>query len=78
MSCGVAMSCGVCGVGRSGLLVLVVWHRLATTARIRPLDWVPPYATDAALEKDKKKKIPLQIFLVMFQEEAELKCMCSI
>ena len=31
-----------------------LWRRLAATALMRPLAWDPPYATGAALEKDKK------------------------
>ena len=30
----------------------------AATTPIRPLAWEPPYAADAALEKDKKKLFP--------------------
>ena len=53
-----------CGVGcRRGLdpALLWLWHRLAATALIQPLDWKPPYATGAAQEvakrpKKKKKK----------------------
>ena len=44
-----------CGVGRrhsSDLMLL--WHRLATIAPIRPLAWEPPYAVGVALAKKKK------------------------
>ena len=39
--------------------LLWLWHRPAATALIGPLAWEPPYAAEAALEKqkDKKKKI---------------------
>ena len=53
------MSCGV-GLRRgSDPELLWLWHRLATTAPIRPLAWEPLYAVGAALEKanrPKKKK----------------------
>ena len=50
-----------CGVGcRLGLNLVLLWHRPATTAPIRPLAWEHPYATGVALKgqktKDKKKK----------------------
>ena len=49
------MSCGVdCRLG-SDLVLLWRWCRPGATALIRPLAWEPPYASDAALEKDKKK-----------------------
>ena len=35
---------------------LWLWHRLASTALIRPLAWEPPCATDAALKSKKKKQ----------------------
>ena len=47
------------GVGRRyGLdpVLLWLWCRLAATALIRPLAWEPPYATEEALEKEKKQK----------------------
>ena len=47
-----------CGVGRrhsSDPALLWLWHRLATTALIRPLAWEPPYAVDSALERTKDK-----------------------
>ena len=36
--------------------LLWLWRRLAATAPIRPLAWEPPYASGAALEKDKMTK----------------------
>jgi len=52
VSCG-----GGCRLG-SDLALLWLWCRPVGTALIRPLAWEPPYATGAALkrEKDKKKK----------------------
>ena len=32
-----------------------LWHRPAAVAPIRPLTWEPPYATEAALKKQKQK-----------------------
>ena len=46
-----------CGVGhRHGLdpELLWLWRRLAATAPIQSLACEPPFATGAALEKDKK------------------------
>ena len=37
--------------------LLWLWHRPVATALIRLLAWEPPYATGAALEKTKKKKV---------------------
>ena len=51
--------------------LLWLWHRLATTALIRPLAWESPYAMGAVLEKKKQNKtnkIPeLEAFLDCFQ-----------
>ena len=49
MSCGVGCRCG------SDLLLLWLWRKLAATALIRPLAWEPPYASGAALKKDKRQ-----------------------
>ena len=40
----------------SDLVLLLLWHRPAATALIRPLAWEPPYAVGVALRKTKKKK----------------------
>ena len=48
-----------CGVGRrrgSDPMLLWLWRRLAATAPIIPLAWELPYATGAALKKDKRQK----------------------
>ena len=54
------MSCGVGHRHGSDLALLWLWCRLVATAPIRSLAWEPPYATGAALErqktKDEKKK----------------------
>ena len=51
---GVAVSCGVGHRCDLDPLLLWLWCRPAATAPIRPLDWEPPYAAGAALEKPKK------------------------
>ena len=55
------MSCGVAHRRGSDLVWLWLWHRLAATGPIRPLAWETPYATGAALkrQKDKKKYTPI-------------------
>ena len=48
-----------CGVGRRSSLdpeLLWLWRRQAATALIEPLGWEPPYATGAALKRQKKKE----------------------
>ena len=48
-----------CGVGHrrgSDSALLWLWHRPAATAPIQPLAWEPPWATRAALKRQKKKK----------------------
>jgi len=45
-----SVSCG------SDSVLLWLWPKLAATAPIRPLAWEPPYATGAALEKEKINK----------------------
>ena len=41
---------------RLGSDAVWLWHSPAATARIRPLAWEPPFATDVALKRPKKKK----------------------
>ena len=48
-----------CGVGRrhgSDPSLLWLWYRPGATAPIRPLASEPPYATGAALKRQKRKK----------------------
>ena len=48
-----------CDVGRrrgSDPKLLWLWRRVAAVAPIRPLAWESPYAIDAALNRQKKKK----------------------
>ena len=51
------MSCGVGHRQGSDLKLLWLWRRPVATAPIRLLAWEPPYASGAALEKEKKKKL---------------------
>ena len=55
-----ALLCGLsCGIGcrqGSDMVWLWLWHRLATVAPIRSLDWEPPYATNVALKSNKRKR----------------------
>ena len=45
-----------CGIGHShDSDPVILWHRLAAAALIRPLAWEPPYAACAALKKQKTK-----------------------
>ena len=46
-----------CGVGRRHSLdPILLWHRPASVAQIRPLAWESPYAVGAVLKRQKKKK----------------------
>ena len=50
------MSCGVGHRHSSDPELLWLWCRLVATALIGPLAWEPPYATGAALERQKAQK----------------------
>ena len=50
------MSCSVGHRQSSDLVLLWLWHRLATVAPIRPLAWELPYAMGVARKRQKKKK----------------------
>ena len=52
---GVAVSCGIGHRGSSDLALLWLWCRPAAGVPNRPLAWEPPYATGAALKKQKIK-----------------------
>ena len=54
-----AMSWGVCHRHVSDLALLWLWCIPAATAPIRPLVCEPPYATSAALKRQKTKKIKI-------------------
>ena len=57
-----------CAVGRrrgSDPALLWLWRRLAAAAAIRPLVWERPCAAGVTLEKEKKKKISLQILMLL-------------
>ena len=53
---GVAVSCGVGSRCGWDLALLWLWYRPAAEAPTGPLDWEPPYATGAALKRQKEKK----------------------
>jgi len=50
------MSCGLGHRGISDLVLPWLWHRPAAAVQIWPLAWEPPYATGAALKRQKEKK----------------------
>ena len=47
MSCGIGPRCGL------DLALLWLWHKPVATALTEPLAWEPPYATSAALKRQK-------------------------
>ena len=52
----VALSCRVGRRrGSDSALLCLLWCRLATTAPTQPLAWEPPYASGAALKRQKKE-----------------------
>ena len=60
-----------CGVGRrhgSDLVLLWLWHRLTTTALIRPLAWETSYAVGVALKKKKKKEIEVLVKMPLWHD----------
>ena len=50
-------TCSIPGLAPWVKDLLWLWRRPVTTALMQPLAWEPPYATDAALESQKKKEI---------------------
>ena len=48
------------------LALLWLWHRPAVVALIRPLAWEPPYASGAALKRQKDQKKMQVITTVMY------------
>ena len=48
---GVAVSCGI--GHRFGLGLVLLWHRPAAVAPIKPLAWEPTYAVGTALKSNK-------------------------
>ena len=64
------MSCGVGCRGGLDPTLLWLWHRQATAASIRPLVWEPPHAMEAALEKAKrpKKNVCIYIYIHIYNE----------
>ena len=55
------MSCGAGRRGGSDPALLWLWHGPVATAPIGSLDWEPPYATGAALKRQKKERNSLLI-----------------
>ena len=61
------MNCGVgCRHGSDPALLWPWCRPAAATAPIRPLAWEPPYAAEAALEKEKEKEkmLPLENWIL--------------
>ena len=54
------MSCGVGRRSSSDIALLWLWCQLTTAALIATLAWELPYATDAALKRQGKKKTKKQ------------------
>ena len=52
-------------------MLLWLWCRPVATTPIRPLAWEPPYATGAALEKEKKKKKTKNIYTQVIQSSVD-------
>ena len=53
-----------CGRRRSSdPMLLWLWRRPVATVLIQPLAWELPYATDAALKRQKKKKKTLSFLI---------------
>ena len=55
-SLSIAMSCGVGHRHGSDPTLLWLWCQVAAAAPIQPLAWEPPYAADASLKKQNKKR----------------------
>ena len=66
------MRSGVSGRYGLDLTWLWLWLWLAATAPIRPLAWEPPYATGAALKRQKKKKDDNIKYLSRYEENSAL------
>uniref|UniRef100_A0A8D0MEW7 Methanethiol oxidase n=1 Tax=Sus scrofa TaxID=9823 RepID=A0A8D0MEW7_PIG len=73
------MSCGVGGRRGSDPVLLWLWRRPAATAPIRPLAWEPPYASGAALKRQKtKRNVVSRMELRLWQESyAESGRLCK-
>ena len=50
------MSCSVGYRHSSDVVLMWLWYKPVAIAAIQPLAWEPPYATGAALKRQKKKK----------------------
>ena len=60
------MSCGVGHRHSMNPVLISLWHRLAAVALIQPLAWKLPYAAQAALKSQKKKKIIQHILNISY------------
>ena len=48
-----------------------LWHRRAAAALILPLAWELPFAADAALKRQKKKKVKVSSYIDLFIKHNE-------
>ena len=72
------MSCGVGHTHGSDLALLWLWRRPAAIPLIRPLAWEPPYATGAALKRQKNiKKSQEKLENLLAELPEELKALKS-
>ena len=62
------MSCGVGGRRCLDPALLWFWCGPAETAPIRPLAWEPPYAVGLALEKAKRQKKNIYVYIYTQQK----------
>ena len=79
MTCGVGHRCS----SDPMLLLLWLWHRLAATAPIGPLEWDPPYAIGVAIKrKNTKKNLPCvpssPKIKLLFERLKYVKVLCVI
>ena len=74
----VAVSCGVGDRRGSDLALLWLWGRPAAKAPIRLLAWEPPYAVDAALIRQKKKKNHSQLLNSYLTKKSTVFCFTPI
>ena len=69
---GIALSCGIGCRCSSDLALLCLWCRPVATALIRPLAWEPPYATGAALKRQKNVYLSLKISIYETKKSSPL------
>ena len=71
----VAVSFGVGHRGSSDPVLLWLWPRLPATAPIQPLAWEIPYATGAALKRQKKERKNLCLKREYVLQEKQMLCL---